>query len=65
MAERLKATPIIKSTSEYDFKKKGIKFPSKYFIEEIYLIRKRKSFTRSKTEVIYKDYKFFTVEIVK
>jgi hypothetical protein len=65
MAERLRATTKIKSTSEYAFKKNGIRFPSKYFIEEKYHIRKRKVFIRSITEVIYQDYKFFTVEIVK
>jgi len=62
IARRYKAEPRITLIAEYDIEKKKIRFPSRYFIEEAYISQKGKKFIRSKTEVIYKDYRFFVVE---
>ena len=48
--------------TEYGFEKNGIRFPSRDYSEEAYLKPDGKKFIRSRTSVIYKDYKFFTVE---
>lgn len=61
-AEWFDATPIIQSYVEFDYKKNGIKYPSEYRITENYFRKRKKLFTRSRTNVVYKDYKFFTVE---
>lgn len=62
IAKELNAEPDITFISEYDFEEKGIRFPSKYFVREEYIHSWRGRFKRSETTVIYKDYKFFTVE---
>ncbi|HZX11385.1 MAG TPA: hypothetical protein VFG01_10620 [Acidobacteriota bacterium] len=64
IAKRYKAEPQITLISEFNIEKNGIRFPSRYFIEEAYVSKKGKKFIRSETTVIYKDYKFFTVETV-
>lgn len=48
--------------SEFSAEKNGIRFPSRLSVEEAYLKESGKAFIRSKTEVVYKDFKFFTVE---
>lgn len=48
--------------TEYGFEKNGIRFPSRDYSEEAYLKPDGKKFIRSRTSVIYRDYKFFTVE---
>lgn len=62
LAKKLKAKPLITLVSEYAFEKKGIRFPSSYSIKEVYIVRGRRRFLRSRKTVIYKNYKFFTVE---
>lgn len=62
LAERYKAEPRITIISEYKFEKNGIRFPSRLFVEEAYIDQGGKKFIRSETEIIYRDYKFFTVE---
>ena len=62
MARRYKADPRITHITEFGFEKNGIRFPSRYFIEEAYIKKKGKKIIHSETNVIYKDYKFFTVE---
>ncbi|NOR53563.1 MAG: hypothetical protein GQ536_05705 [Candidatus Aminicenantes bacterium] len=62
LAKKLKAKPLITLVSEYAFEKKGIRFPSKYSIKEVYILRRGSRFLRSRKTVIYKDYQFFTVE---
>ena len=62
LAKELKAKPLITLVSEYAFEKKGIRFPSKYSIKEVYILRGGKRFLRSRKTVTYKDYQFFTVE---
>ena len=55
-------TPRVVLTSEYAFEKNGIRFPSRLSVEEAYLKESGKAFVRSKTEVVYKNFKFFTVK---
>lgn len=61
-AEKLKAEPALVSVTEYDVVKNGIRFPSRDTTEESYLLKKDKKFVRSRTTILYKDYRFFTVE---
>jgi hypothetical protein len=60
--EIYKRTPRLNIRSEFSAEKNGIRFPSRLSVEETYLKGSGKAFVRSKTEVIYKDFKFFTVE---
>jgi len=62
MARRYKAEPRITHITEFGFEKNEIRFPSHYFIEEAYIKKKGKKIVHSETQVVYKDYKFFTVE---
>jgi hypothetical protein len=54
--------PRLVIRSEFSAEKNGIRFPSLLSVEEAYLKESGKAFIRSKTEVVYKDFKFFTVE---
>jgi len=54
------ARPKINFTSEYTFEKNGLRFPSQYGVTEAYIMGGR-NLILSKTEVAYKDYKFFLV----
>jgi hypothetical protein len=60
--EIYKRTPRLNIHSEFSAEKNGIRFPSRLSIEETYLKEPGKAFIRSKTDVVYKDFKFFTVE---
>lgn len=62
LAEKMKSEPKITLISEYDFEKNGIRFPSRFFIEEAYINKEGKKKIVSEMDVIYRDYKFFTVE---
>jgi len=62
-AEFLGLTPDLLVTSEYAFEKNGIRFPSRYTLRETY--RRGKSgaqYKISEIDVVYDQYKFFTVE---
>ncbi len=48
--------------TEYGFEKNGIRFPNRDYSEEAYIKPDGRKFVRSRTSVIYRDYKFFTVE---
>jgi hypothetical protein len=61
-AATLKAEPALVSVTEYEVVKNGIRFPSRDTTEESYVLKKDKKFVRSRTTILYKDYKFFTVE---
>jgi len=61
-AEKLKAKPELEFLAEYAFEKNGIRFPSKCAITETYIRQRGGRYTRSKTTITYKGYKFFTVE---
>ena len=60
--ELFKRTPRLVNLSEFGAGKNGIRFPSRLYVEEAYLKESGKAFIRSKTEVVYTDFKFFTVE---
>jgi hypothetical protein len=60
--EIFKRKPRLVIRSEFSAEKNGIRFPSRLYIEEAYLKESGKAFIRSKTDVVYKDFKFFTVE---
>jgi len=60
---KYKSEPSITLISEFLVEKNGIRFPNYFFIEEAYIDQKGKKFIRSKTEVTYKEFKFFTVEV--
>lgn len=60
--EKFERTPRLTIRSEFSAEKNGIRFPSHLYVEEAYLNDKGKAFIRSKTDVVYKDFKFFTVE---
>jgi hypothetical protein len=61
-AERYHSDLSVTLITEYGFEKNGIRFPSRDYSEEAYLKPDGKKFVRSRTSVIYRDYKFFTVE---
>jgi len=62
-ANRLRAKPHLSLIAEYGIEKNEIRFPSKYFLDEVYIIKRGgKRYRKSETVVFYKDYKFFTVE---
>ncbi|MGZ4887145.1 MAG: VWA domain-containing protein [Candidatus Aminicenantales bacterium] len=60
MASEINGRPKISFTSEYAFEKNGLRFPSEYSVTEEYQVA-GKTIRLSKTEVSYKDYKFFMV----
>ena len=61
-AKKLKAEPRLTLCAEYGYEKNGIRFPSKYSLDEVYIIRGRGRYHKSKTVVLYDNYKFFSVE---
>ena len=62
VAEKYKGEPQITIITEFNVEKKGIRFPSKIFVEEAYITKKGKDI-RSETTINYDEYKFFTVEV--
>ena len=61
-AKRMNAKPLISSCIEFEYEKNGIRFPSRFLIEEAYLNKRGRTDIMTKLLVIYRDYKFFTVE---
>jgi len=57
-----KRTPRLVVRSEFSAEKNGIRFPGRMSVEEAYLNDAGKAAVRSRTEAIYKDFKFFAVE---
>lgn len=62
IAERYKSEPDITIITEFSYEKNAIRFPGEYRILEAYIDKKGKRFLRSETTVVYRNYKFFTVE---
>ncbi len=62
-AETYKLRPRITLRSEFSAERNGIRFPSRLWMEEAYLNERDRAFVRSRTAVVYKDFKFFTVEV--
>jgi hypothetical protein len=61
-ADAYKATPEVRSYSEFGVEKSGLRFPSADFTEEAYRGANGKLFVRARTNVTYRAHKFFTVE---
>jgi len=61
--EKFLRTPRLTMGSELKIEKNGMQFPNALNIEEAYVDVKGRAFVRSKVEVVYKDFKFFTVEV--
>jgi hypothetical protein len=56
--------PQIEFISEYAFEKRGLRFPSRYTVQENYVKRNVSlPVILSATTVLYKNYRFFTVEV--
>lgn len=66
-AKRYGMKPKITVTSEFEVEKNGIRFPSRHLIEEAYFgvggMTNSGRFVRSKTTVIYREFRFFTVSV--
>ena len=60
-ARLLKAEPSITFYAEFKFKKRGIRFPSRYYLEEAYIDKNGKKILRLKQDVRLDDYMFFVV----
>jgi len=61
--EKFNRKPRITLRTEFSVEKNGIRFPSKLSLEEAYLTERGRVFVRSETNVAYKDFKFFSVEV--
>lgn len=61
--EKYGLKPRVTMRAEFSVEKNGLRFPTKLFIEEAYLNASGRTFVRSETSVVYKDFKFFTVEV--
>lgn len=56
------AKPEITAYCEYGYEKNGIRFPSRSYTENAYIDKNNRKFVNAEISIIYKDYKFFTVE---
>jgi hypothetical protein len=68
-AEKVGAKPRITFISEYAYEKNGIRFPSRYYINEVYYgkfpkVKRKKKLIKSETTVSYSDYKFPTNKLI-
>ncbi len=61
-ALRLDMIPDLFFASEYAFEKNGLRFPSRFTAKETYRRRSGRRLQLSEVDVIYDEYKFFTVE---
>jgi len=60
---REKGEPQFELTSEFGIEKNGIRFPSRLVFQEVKVDKSGKKDVRSRAEIIYRDYKFFTVTV--
>jgi hypothetical protein len=56
------AKPEITAYCEYGIEKNGIRFPSRSYTENAYIDKNNRKFVSAEISILYKDYKFFTVE---
>lgn len=56
------AEPLITAFSEYGLEKNGLRFPSRNYSEQAYVNSDKRKIVNARISVIYKKYKFFTVE---
>ena len=61
-AKQIGGQPHLTLTTEFAVEHNGVRFPSRYAIQEMYLFSTRSPLIRSTTTVTQADYKFFTVE---
>jgi hypothetical protein len=62
-AEEYKGTPQILQVTEFGIEKNGVRFPDRFHVEEVYIGKKGKRQVRSVLDAVYRDYRFFTVEV--
>ena len=62
LAKQIGGQPHLILTTEFAFEHNGVRFPSRYTFEEMYLFSTRSPLIRSMTTVTQAGYKFFTVE---
>jgi hypothetical protein len=60
--EKYGLKPRVTMTSEFKIEKNGLRFPTSFVAEEVYLNARGRAFVRSTTAVEFKGFKFFTVE---
>ena len=60
---REKGEPQFELTSEFDVEKNGIRFPSRLIFQEATVDNSGKKSVRSRAEITYRDYKYFTVTV--
>lgn len=56
------AEPQITAYSEYGFEKNGLRFPSRSYTENAFIEKNKRKFVSGEISILYKEYKFFTVE---
>ena len=61
-AREHEAEPLVTSYTEYGSEKNGLRFPSRSYTEQAYLRQDRGKSASAEISVVYKDYRFFTVE---
>ncbi|MGA2587607.1 MAG: hypothetical protein ABSF88_11385 [Candidatus Aminicenantales bacterium] len=61
--KRYMRSPRLTISSEFKTEKNGIRFPSRLYVEEAYVNSLGRAIVRSKTEVLYTNFRFFTVEV--
>jgi tetratricopeptide (TPR) repeat protein len=57
----MEAVPAVKFYAEFKNKKKGVRFPSKFVLEEAYLNKKGQKYPRRYQEIIMKNYIYYIV----
>jgi hypothetical protein len=62
-AKKYKSVPLITQVTEFELEKNGVRFPSRFVVEEAYVDKKGKRFVKSEINVAYRNYRFFTVEL--
>ncbi len=56
------AQPKITSYLEYGLEKNGLRFPSRNYTENAYILKDGRKYANAEINIVYKKYKFFTVE---
>jgi hypothetical protein len=62
-AKEYRGIPQVLQVTEFGLEKNGIRFPARFRIEEAYVRQKGKKRVRSVLDAVYRDYRFFTVEV--
>jgi hypothetical protein len=62
-AKEFRGAPEILQVTEFGLEKNGVRFPTRFGVEEAYVTKKGRRIMRSTMNAVYRDYKFFTVEV--